>query len=397
MRLAVLEGVGSRTRRAIANAVGRVRAGGWAALQAAVAAGIGWVLASQVLRHQTAFFAPVAAIIVFGTTRGQHITRAVELTLGVAVGAALAGALGPLVPIPALRITVVVALIIVLAQAAGMSPLFVAQAAVSGIFVVTLPGQGFSQRLIDALIGGGVALLIGHALFPIQPLALLENRALPLFERLASTLEDLAAALAAGDRARAVRALDRARALDSAVRSLYEALDVGYEVTRYALVRRGDRPSLEPWADALTQIDYAVRNTRVLARAAMALLRTGRPAPPEITNAVRDLAAAVRGLRGQLPVPGREATQPERQEAARQAALEAADKALGVFDRQRELALAMVVGQIRSTALDLLRASGMEATAALDALEEVTGPIVPTPDADGADRRRTSGPDAPPS
>lgn len=378
----MLQRLPARVRRGAIPAMVRVRRDGWVAVQAAIAAGLGWLIASEVLRHQTPFFAAVAAVVIFGTTRGQEISRALQLVFGVAIGAVLAEALGVLIDIPALTITIVVAAAIFLALLADAGPLFAAQAAVSGIFVVAIPSPGtgpIPQRFFDALVGGGVALVIGHLVFPVHPLSLLADSARPLFRELAGTLEELAAALEAGDRPRAERALHRARALDADVRETYDALDVGYQITRWALPRRGTRPSLEPWSAALRQVDLAVRDTRVLARAVLALLRAGQPAPAEVVAAVRNLAKAVRALAEQLPAPGRRATRQERQEAAREAALQAAGQAVGVFERQRELALAMVVGQVRSTALDLLRGSGMETAAALDALDEVTGPIVPTP------------------
>jgi hypothetical protein len=41
-----------------------------------------------------------------------------------------------------------------------------------------------------------------------------------------------------------------------------------------------------------------------------------------------------------------------------------------------DLAVAMVVGQVRSTVLDLLRCSGMELADAQQALDEAAGPAV---------------------
>ena len=52
----------------------------------AVAAGIAWAIAHQVLGHPTPFFAPVAATIVLGLAPGRSSRRAVEMVLGVAVG-----------------------------------------------------------------------------------------------------------------------------------------------------------------------------------------------------------------------------------------------------------------------------------------------------------------------
>ena len=40
-------------------------------------------------------------------------------------------------------------------------------------------------------------------------------------------------------------------------------------------------------------VDFAVRNTRVLARNVLRFARAGRPAPPELAEAISDLGAAV--------------------------------------------------------------------------------------------------------
>ena len=57
-------------------------------VQTAVAAGIAWVIAQDLIGHGNAFFAPIAAVIVLGIAPGGHRRRAVEVALGVAVGSA---------------------------------------------------------------------------------------------------------------------------------------------------------------------------------------------------------------------------------------------------------------------------------------------------------------------
>jgi len=56
----------------------------------------------------------------------------------------------------------------------------------------------------------------------------------------------------------------------------------------------------------------------------------------------------------------------------RRFALEAAEGATSVLAEHNDLRTSMLVGQIRSTAVDLLRASGMDRTEALDTLRETT-------------------------
>jgi hypothetical protein len=58
---------------------------------------------------------------------------------------------------------------------------------------------------------------------------------------------------------------------------------------------------------------------------------------------------------------------------ARRFALEAARKATEIFKERHDLAISVLVGQIRSAAVDLLRSTGMNQADALAALEETAG------------------------
>ena len=116
-------------------------------------------------------------------------------------------------------------------------------------------------------------------------------------------------------------------------------------------------------------MDYAVRNTRVLARRALSAIRRHGPAPAELADAVALLGDAVLELGNQLE-------HPERDTAARRLALEAAVKATRLLQDDPGLSISVIIGQVRSTAIDLLRGSGMtgeEARTALDAAVERAG------------------------
>ena len=56
-------------------------------MQCAVAAGVAWLIAADLLGHPTPFFAPVAAVVSLGTSYGQRLRRVAEVTLGVAARA----------------------------------------------------------------------------------------------------------------------------------------------------------------------------------------------------------------------------------------------------------------------------------------------------------------------
>ena len=58
----------------------------WQIAQCAVAAGVAWLIAADLLGHPTPFFAPVAAVVSLGTSYGQRLRRVAEVTVGVAIG-----------------------------------------------------------------------------------------------------------------------------------------------------------------------------------------------------------------------------------------------------------------------------------------------------------------------
>jgi uncharacterized membrane protein YgaE (UPF0421/DUF939 family) len=250
----------------------------------------------------------------------------------------------------------------------GGRPLVVNQAAVSALLVVVLqpPDAVFSpNRFLDALVGGGVAVAVNY-LFPINPERLVERAARPVFDELVAVLEDIAAALRSGDRELAERVLLRAREIDDQVTTFYEALAAGHETARLSPTRRRALEHLELYANAGTRIDLAVINTRVLARGAANLLRRGEPAPALLPDAVLDLSLAVKALATYLE-------QSREPEEARRCALEAARRATEILKERHDLATSVLVGQVRSAAVDVLRSTGMDQASALGALEEVAG------------------------
>jgi uncharacterized membrane protein YccC len=358
-----------RVRRGIAAGADRLRVNGWSVLQTAVAASVAYFLALTLVGHEAPFFAPIAAVISLSVTVGQRLRRAVELVFGVAVGLMVAALLVLLIGGGTVQIGVVVLLAMAAAVFIGGGPLVVNQAAVSALLVVVLqpPNDVFSpERFLDALVGGGVALAINY-LFPINPERLVERAARPVFDELVSVLEDIATALRSGDRERAERTLLRARGIDDdQVTSFYEALAAGYETARLSPTRRRALGHLELYANAGTRIDLAVINTRVLARGAANLLRRGEPAPPLLPEAVLDLARAVKALAAYLE-------EPREPEEARRCALEAARRATEILKERHDLATSVLVGQVRSMAVDILRSTGMDQASALRALEETAG------------------------
>ena len=107
-------------------------------------------------------------------------------------------------------------------------------------------------------------------------------------------------------------------------------------------------------------VALAVRDTRVLARAAVTLVREKGTASGELTEAILELALA-----GYLE-------QRDHPLDVRHFALGATQEAAFALEKNNDLETSVLVGQIRSTAMDLLRAAGMGSSEALEALRQAS-------------------------
>jgi hypothetical protein len=100
----------------------------------------------------------------------------------------------------------------------------------------------------------------------------------------------------------------------------------------------------------------------------MGVVRHGSPASGPLSEAVLDLSRAVKALGTYLEKPG----DPE---DARRLACVAACKATAVLKEYGgDLPTNVLVGQIRTTTVDLLMSTGLHQTQALQALKEAAGP-----------------------
>jgi hypothetical protein len=324
-------------------------------VQAAVAAGLAWAVATDLLDQDRPFFAPVAALIALALTGGQRGRRAFEVAAGVTLGIAVADTIVFYVGSGVLQLTLIVLLSMAIAVLLGGSVLAVTQAGVSAAFVVTLeqPDGFLFDRTYHAAIGSACALLVSFVILPLDPLRLVRRAAGPVLRELAGTLEDIAAALDARDVEAAKVALVRARAADPLARDFVDALVTGRETAVAALPRRRALRAIDVYTHAGAHLDLAVRNVRVLARGAVRALEVGDHVPPGATAALRELAAAVRHLEPWLhdQTADRE---------AREHAIAAAREASAVLDQTANLSVSVIVGAVRSASVDLLRSIGLD-------------------------------------
>jgi uncharacterized membrane protein YgaE (UPF0421/DUF939 family) len=343
------------------------------ALQAGLAAGLAWLIAHEVIGHRAPFFAPIAAVITLAVSVGQRLRRAFELVFGVAIGIAVGDVLIYLIGTGPWQIGLVVTLAIVTAVFAGGGSALVTQAASSAVLVATLtpPTTGISyDRFVDALVGGLVGLGVMALLLPLNPLTVVGRAAGPALDVLAEGLTETAEGLAARDTERAGAALARLREAEGDLRTLQEAIEAASETATLAPVRWRTRGALNQYIDGAEHVARALRNSRVLVRRALALLRDGETLPPPLVEAVRALGEAVSWLRRELA----DGVEPV---AARERALRAASEAGVAYSEGVDFSGSVIVAQVRSTAVDLVRASGVDAKEANRLVRRAVGRHLP--------------------
>lgn len=351
---------GTSTGRAWVMArLSRLRARSWFVGQAAIAAAVAYVLARELLDHPRPFLAPVAAIVCLGMSYGQRLRRVAEVMIGVAVGVGVADLFVQWVGSGAWQIVVIVAASMSVALLLDAGQVLVIQAAVQSVIVTTLlpnPEAGLN-RWLDALVGGGVA-LVAAAVVPRAPLRRPREEASRLAYDLAILLHEVADRAEDGDVDRAEEALRRARATESSMEDLRLAAREGLSIVASSPLRRGHRKSVRRMALLVEPLDHAIRNTRVLARRIVAAARYEEPVPVVYVNLVDHLADSVEQIAEEL--------------AEGRLAFEAQDQLVKVAERSVELpsppslSAAVVLAQVRALVVDLLQLTGLDADQAMD-------------------------------
>src|SRR6266581_1297786 len=237
----------SHVREQLDRRLGRWRSAALPIAQAAVAAGLAWLIAVHVIGHHSPFFAPIAAVICLGITLGQRLRRGVELVVGVSIGIGVGDLLISVIGTGAWQVALVVALAMSAAVLLDGGPVITIQSAASAVLVATLylPGAtGGANRMIDALTGGAVALVVA-ALLPANPLTVAHRKASRTLGELADVLRGVAHAISERDADEAAAVLDRARDTQHLIDDFRGALQIGEEIAMIAPMRWHHRAELD--------------------------------------------------------------------------------------------------------------------------------------------------------
>ncbi len=365
--LAPWDVVWNRGRTSMRVRLHRVRSKGFLIVQCAVAAGVAWLIAKNLLDHTTPFFAPVTAVVSLGTSYGQRLRRVAEVTLGVAIGVFVADLLVIWLGSGWWQLTLIVALAMSTALLLDAGGLFVTQAAVQSIVIASLvpePSEAL-LRWSDALVGGAVA-LVAATIVPGAPLRRPREEAARVVRKVAFLLRGASAGLTEGDVDSTMALLADARATDSLIRELQDASAEGLSVLASSPFRRGQSGQVRRMADLVEPLDHALRNTRLLVRRVAVAAYRRQPVPHAYARLCADLAVAVDAVADELQAN-------RMADSARERLLVlAADTA--TVERTDELSAEVILAQVRSIIADLLRITGMGMLESTDAIPPLREP-----------------------
>jgi Fusaric acid resistance protein-like len=331
----------------------------WQLVQATLAATAAWLIATHVVDHPEPFFAPIAALVSLNTSLGERGLNALRLLQGVVLGIVVAeltllavgGGYGSL--------ALATFLALLLARVLGGARIVLAQAAISAILTIAVAnGEVGYQRLADALIGAGVALVFSQLLFSPQPLRLLRRFETNALEAIAAAL-DLTAQALEGKEELADDAIDNQRELRDHLSELARIRRASARVARHSLVWRSQIAPVVRENEEAGYLDLLGGSCLLLTRTSLATADQDRHL---LAPCVRQLSEALAAL---APRPA--------ERAARQRAVDCSLEILGEMRSVRarpgpDLAAALTAARLAVT--DLMLFAGVEPDEARAATRE---------------------------
>jgi uncharacterized membrane protein YgaE (UPF0421/DUF939 family) len=341
-----------RSTESVRHRFARLRQRSFFIVQCATAAAVAWWVATALLHHENAFFAPVTVMLSLGMSYGQRLRRVIEVTIGVSIGVLVGDTFVHFFGSGVWQIAVVAMMAMTIAVLLGAGILLVTQAGVQSVIITTLVAQQeFAlSRWLDAVVGGGVALLAA-TITPASPIRRPRAQAAVVLAELYAILACTAQALRQHDTDLAARALARARDSEHALDELRNLSAEGIAVVRLSPFRRRHLPAVQAIADLLEPLDRAIRNIRVLVRRASVAVRTGEDVPAAYIDLISSLAGVTAQISAQLAE--------RRLATGSQAALTKLARSSSPVEPQASLSAEVIRAQVRSTVIDLLMLTGL--------------------------------------
>ncbi|MGV0326901.1 FUSC family protein [Corynebacterium confusum] len=359
--------------------LGRLRSNWMYIIQIGLAAGLAFGFSHYVIGHALPFFAPMSAVIVYSAA-GDRVRKSMELVVGVTLGVGVGDGLIYFVGTGAWQIAVGVAVAVALATFVDRGALVANHAAFAAVLIATiLPPEtsGGTDRMVDSLVGGMVALLV-MALLPASPLRNGRREVARILGLTGSILDEVAQATQVRDAADIARALERARGSQANVNKMITEANNSREVIFASPLLVKQREDMRVLLGLLNNVDNAMRNTRVLSRRAHVAVLDSEPITDELIELLRDAAELTTELSDAIlsdPDFADSTTISELTTGLRRLAAQTGVELVHAQDISRGISTTVMLAQVRSLLVDLMGVCGCSHEEASSALI----PTTPTP------------------
>ncbi|MEO6867784.1 MAG: FUSC family protein, partial [Gaiellales bacterium] len=262
-------------------------------LEATAAATIAWVIALRIFEHPDPFFAPIAAVVSLNATVGERGRETVRLLLGVIIGISIGEVTVAVMASSALPLALATLAAMATARLLGGGRMVIVQAASGAILTVASANGAGYNRLLDALLGGGVALVFTQLLFTPDPIRLLRRAESAVLDEMADALDVTARGLAHDRDDLAEEAMQNLRGLRDRLSELARTRDASGQVARQSAAWRAQRIPLVQETEDAGHLDLLGGSCLMLTRTAFAVTAAERRA---LVPTVEHLATALANL-----------------------------------------------------------------------------------------------------
>jgi uncharacterized membrane protein YgaE (UPF0421/DUF939 family) len=270
---------------------------GLPALQAAktaVAAGISWFIAANVMGNRIPVFAPLAALLTVQVTVWDSVARGLQRVLGVVVGVLVAYGFARLAGINAWSIALVIFVSLLAGRALRLGQQGSIQVPVSALLVLVLGATtgGYAlDRILDTVVGAATGILVNLVIVPPTQLKSARREVNAFAGALATLLRGVAQSIVLPGADMAAH-LQQARRLSDDTKAASLAVERSEAATRLNPAGRRDRPAVQILQSAVKTLTLVERAARGITRALADAPSTWRP-PDELGRLLSELLVAV--------------------------------------------------------------------------------------------------------
>ncbi|MCG5454448.1 FUSC family protein [Micromonospora sp. PSH03] len=325
------------------------------AVQAGVAAGLAWFVASDVLHNPQPLFAPAAAVGTIAAAVGNRARRTLELLAGVFLGVLVGNGIIRFIGAGPIQTGVVVALAISAAAVFRGTGAVMVQAGSTAVLLGTVSPDRPDlavPRTANALVGVAVAIVVALLILPLNPVRIVRRAAGPTVDAIAREMTAIASALSHHDVRQAEDALQRLRAAEAQRRNTADVVAAACEVAILSPWRRRRLGIMRRYARAAEHLELAYTSSREMVQWAVSALHARETLPAGLSTAIEHFGQAFRLLHRDF-LAGRE---PDR---ARERALQVISDINEACAEGVGSSGAVVVSQLRVVVSQLLQISGL--------------------------------------